>query len=124
MTGTYLMKIILISAAALLSVAGQVLIKMAVSGIPGSAEMGAVKLLTAVIWQPMAFIGLALYGISMVLFIKLLAVAELSYVGLGLSLGIVFLVLGSRIFLGEPVTMFKAAGCALIVAGIVVIHWH
>ena len=124
MTGTYPMKIFLITAAALLSVAGQVLIKMAVSSIPGSAEMSVGKLLTAVIWQPAAFVGLALYGVSMVLFFKLLAVAELSYVGLGLSLGIVFLVVGSRIFLGEPVTMYKAAGCVLIVAGIVVIHWH
>ncbi len=122
MIETPLFKMLFITVAALLSVFGQILLKLSISAIPDASSLGLWSLLITSLKHPLTHLGLGLYGISMVLFFKLLSVAELSYVGLGLSLGIIFLLLASRLFLGEALTASKLVGCLLIVAGVFVIH--
>lgn len=108
--------------AAGLSVGGQVLIKMAISRIDGASALGLVDLTMRALQHGRLWAGLVMYGLSMLLFFKLLADATLIQVGLSLSVGYVMLIGLSWAFLGEKLDLTTGIGAALIIAGVVLVN--
>lgn len=89
-----------------------------------SLKMGASTELTR--WQiwlsPPILIGLALYGLSFVLTIRIYASYPLSVISPVMAGAIFSLVtLASVVFFAEPITLQKIGGIALIVAGMALI---
>jgi len=103
----------------ILGVAGQFLMKSGVNRVGGLEELGLVKFLTTAFLSPLVFFGLALYGVSAVLWVILLSKFDLSVAYPALSIGYVLVLLISVLFLGEQVSMIRFAGTLLIMAGIV-----
>lgn len=107
---------------ALLTTAGQIALKQGVSGIP-LAESGSATLafFGRAALTPAVVLGLALYGASAVLWLLVLANADLSYAFPLVSLGFVFTGLYAYIVLHEPMGLARLAGTLLIVAGVVLV---
>jgi multidrug transporter EmrE-like cation transporter len=105
-----------------LSVGGQVLIKIGLNRVEGAARMATAELLLRVATSLHVYLGLALYGVSMLLFFKLLAQASLLTVGFSLALGYVMLVVMASTLLGETMSWQQWIGAALIVAGVLIIN--
>jgi multidrug transporter EmrE-like cation transporter len=68
--------------------------------------------------SPFIIFGLALYGLSAVLWVVLLSKLDLSVAYPALSLGYILILLISVFFLGEQVSLARFAAVLLIMAGI------
>ena len=104
-----------------LGVAGQFLMKFGVNRVGGLEELGLVGFLTRAFLSPFVFFGLALYGVSAVLWVILLSKLDLSIAYPALSIGYVLVLLISVLFLGEQVSTIRFAGTLLIMAGVVIL---
>ena len=114
--------IVLAILCALLTTAGQVLLKMGVSHPALSASLASGDLpgfFARAIVHPLVFGGLSLYAVSTVLWLVVLARAELSYALPLLSLGFVFSVIYGHFAMSESVGLLRASGVVLIMAGVV-----
>jgi drug/metabolite transporter (DMT)-like permease len=102
---------------------GQVLLKQGVNAVGplllGSRGLG--RLLRALLGGGRLFAGLALYGVSAVLWLLGLSRVDLSYAYPLLALNMVLVTLGARFALGERVSRLRWAGVALIAAGIALV---
>lgn len=74
--------------------------------------------------SPFFITGVSLYGISMLLWIVVLSKFELSYAYPILSLGYVFVALGSRLFLGETISPMQWLGIFTIMVGVMMVGWR
>ncbi len=68
--------------------------------------------------SPMVWFGLCLYGISAVLWLWVLSRLDVSLAYPLVSLGFVVTMLLGILWLGEPFSWLRVAGCALIVVGV------
>lgn len=70
----------------------------------------------------LSFAGIALYGLSFVFYVLLLSKFELSFIS-PLTIGIVYvlLMITAALFFNEQFTILKTIGCALILAGVLLI---
>ncbi len=71
--------------------------------------------------QPLVWLGLVCFGVSMLIWLYVLARLEMSVAFPFLGLNYVLIMIGSRLFLGEAITWPKLAGTACIVLGILFI---
>jgi multidrug transporter EmrE-like cation transporter len=79
--------------------------------------------LGSLVFSPWFIGGLALYGLSVLLFAKgldKLPVSAAYPVQAGMAFAIISVL--SSVFIGEPVTMLKLAGYAVIIGGMVIIN--
>ena len=114
--------VLLLLLAAVLSVLGQVFMKMAVNQLHNAASLSMTELVLRLGGSFYLYLGLALYGIAMLVFFKLLAISSLILVGFSLAVGYVLLVLLAWAMLGETMTLLQWLGAALIVCGVVLIN--
>jgi multidrug transporter EmrE-like cation transporter len=104
-----------------LTAAAQIALKLGVSGAKMQgllAGTGTSNFLIRAILSPTVLVGLALYAVSTVLWLLVLAKSDVSYAYPFVSLGFVFTALYASIMLHEPMAVARVAGIALIVTGV------
>ena len=106
----------------LLTVAGQVLLKL------GIRQMGAVDIsqlptkLPAMLTNPWIFLGLSIYACSAILWLSALSRLDLGYAYPLISLGIVLVFLISWLLLDETYSSKRLIGSAVIIAGLLIMR--
>jgi drug/metabolite transporter (DMT)-like permease len=105
----------------LLTTAAQIALKIGVSGrsLQSALASGSfVSFLGRAIFDPIVLTGLALYAISTVLWLLVLAKLDVSFAYPFVSLGFVFIAFYAYFGRHEPISMGRAAGICLIFAGV------
>lgn len=102
---------------------GQILLKQGIARVGPLllGAHGAGRLVVAATRGGRLLAGLALYGVSAVLWLFGLSRVDLSYAYPLLALNMVLVTLGARFVLGERVSRLRWAGVALIAAGIALV---
>lgn len=110
--------------AAGLSATGNLIIKHAAKAM-GGLNLGGSHLLQSLFHlftNPGIVLGLALYLIGFVLWAKVLTIVDISTAyPIFISLAFVIVVVGSRIFFAESLTLVKALGIVVIALGIIIV---
>lgn len=115
-------KILLILISVFLGSLGQVLLKV------GAGKLGTISFVhpiaeaLRIIFTPHVLIGLAFFGTSFLLWVKVLTDSELSYAYPMVSLGYVLVAVLSYFLFHESFTFNKVFGIALIIAGVLMIN--
>ncbi len=99
----------------LLSSAAQLALKRGMAPPPGS-DLGGTY--AHALTSPMVWLGLGLYGASAVLWLWVLSRLDVSLAYPLVSLGFVVTLALGVVWLGEPLSWTRVAGCGLIVAGV------
>ena len=99
----------------LLSSAAQIAMKRGM-GAPVSADVGTTY--AHALTSPLVWLGLALYGASAVLWLWVLSRLDVSVAYPLVSLGFVTTLALGVLWLGEPFSWLRMAGCTLIVMGV------
>ena len=99
----------------LLSSAAQIAMKRGM-GAPTSADVGSTYM--QALGSPMVWLGLMLYGASAVLWLWVLSRLDVSVAYPLVSLGFVVTLALGVLWLGEPFSWLRVAGCTLIVVGV------
>jgi drug/metabolite transporter (DMT)-like permease len=108
----------------LMSSAAQVVMKLGMNaGAPPVGGAGAPVLATYAhaLSSPLVWAGLGLYGLSAGLWIWVLSRLDVSLAYPLVSLGFVFTLAVGVLWLGEPFSWQRLAGCGLIVAGVLLL---
>jgi len=113
-------------ACVLISAAAQVLLKLGMTrpaAPDGLAPAAAGWLATygQALTSPLVWAGLMLYGLGAVLWLWVLSRLDVSLAYPMVSLGFVVTLAVGVLFLGEPFSWLRGAGCALILAGVVLL---
>jgi multidrug transporter EmrE-like cation transporter len=101
-----------------LSTSGELFLKKGVS-VAGSVEfsvVGMTRIFTT--WQ--ILLGFTLFAAGALLWLKVLSLADLSWAYPMLAMGYPLIVLGSVVFLGEPLNLQRVLGSLLILGGVFV----
>ena len=114
--------IALILVSVTLSTVAQLLLKTGMSSpaVQAALASGPAGLLAALL-NPWVLGGLGLYGLGALLWLLVLARADLSYAYPFVGLGFVLTLLFSVLVLGEVASLPRVLGTALVVAGVVLI---
>lgn len=116
--------IVLIVLCALLSVAGNVSLKSAVSALslPQGANLLQLSVLVRLLQVPSLYLGLGLYALGAVLWLQVLSLNPLGRAyPILVSLTFVLITVASRVLLGEKTTSGQISGMILILGGIYLI---
>lgn len=107
----------------LLGAVGQVLLKVSARNLHRlTAGNGPVsQSLLRLVAMPVMWVGIVLFAVSMLLWIKALTTAPLGLAYPMVSLGYVVVAVLSWIFFGESVTMWQILGIATIIVGVIVL---
>lgn len=114
---------ILILISILLGVLGQLSMKRGMSRI-GFISLDLSTLasnLLRMITAPLVLLGLSLYAISTIFWLMVLSRVDLSYAYPMISIGYVFILLLSWIFLNEHISLVRVLGVLLICGGVLLI---
>lgn len=117
-------QIVLILTSVFMGAVGQVLLKA------GADRLGEFNLsfntffqsIWTIIKIPYILIGMVFFGLSFLLWIKVLTKSELSYAYPMVSLSYVIVGIASAIFFNEAITMNKIFGIAAIVLGVFILN--
>ena len=114
--------LLLATVCALLTATGQIALKAGVSS-PALASLlstaGTGEFILRAAITPLVILGLLLYGASTVLWLVVLARADVSYAFPLVSLGFIFTTLYAHFALHEVLTTGRLTGIALIVLGVI-----
>jgi len=102
-----------------LGTTGQTLFKLGLADSE-ALDLFSLDLLRAV-FRPVILLGFICYGVSALIWLSVLSRLPLSIAYPFLSLNFVLIFMTSAAILGEPVSLSKVAGTALIMSGILVI---
>jgi drug/metabolite transporter (DMT)-like permease len=106
--------------AILLSGTGELFLKRGMNRV-GELSFTVPKLIeTFTTWE--VLLGFALFFGGSLFWLKVISRADLSWAYPMLALGYVFVVLGSRFFLGEPVSAQRWLGTFVILVGVVIMY--
>jgi drug/metabolite transporter (DMT)-like permease len=123
--GSRKMLITLILASVVLAGVAQLTLKTGVNRVTHSSGGGELQLsgssLKALFSSPVVWVGLALFGLSAVVWLFALSRASLSFAYPFAALGYVIIVAFSMLVLHEKVPPLRWAGVALIVSGIILV---
>lgn len=104
----------------LLGAMGQLLVKMGAKHL--ELDFSAAHLLQSllvIVKNVPVMSGMVLYGLSFILWVKVLSKVELSYAYPFVSLGYVVILCFSYFFFKEDISLFRAIGTLLIMVGVV-----
>ncbi len=102
----------------LLSSAAQLVMKRGMAAGTGSAGADVAGTYLHAFSSPLVWLGLGLYGASAVLWLWVLSRLDVSLAYPLVSLGFVVTLALGVVWLGEPLSWTRVAGCGLIVAGV------
>lgn len=103
-----------------LGAAGQLLVKIGAKHLEldfSSAHL--LQSLLAIVKSVPVMTGMALYGLSFILWVKVLSKVELSYAYPFVSLGYIVILCFSYFVFKENISLFRAIGTLLIMVGVV-----
>lgn len=109
---------ILILTAVVIGVTGQLIIKKGVLSLGGIGGGGLLAFFLRAAFSPWIVGGILLYVLGTAVWLILLTKVDVSYAYPMLSLGYIFVLLFSFVFLHEPLTAIKFLGTLLIVIGV------
>ncbi len=103
-----------------LGVAGQLLLKTGVARLGALAltDSGVVRVAMRIASNAWIWAGLALYGVSVLLWLVALSAVELSYAYPFISLSYVLIVLASWLLFGEEISLLRVLGVLVICFGV------
>lgn len=117
-------KLLLIITSVLLGSIGQVILKVGANKL-GALALHPQTLITDIfrmIRVPEIIIGLIFFGLSFVLWVKVLTKSDLSYAYPMVSLGYINVIILSYFFFKEPFTTTKILGITLIIFGVIILN--
>ena len=114
MKGVFLLALVCV----LLSAVAQIVLKAGMGAAALTAPRGAAATLAATFLNPLVIGGLALYFLSAVVWLAVLAKLPVSTAYPFVSLGFVCTAALGWLIFGEPISAAKALGIALIVGGV------
>jgi drug/metabolite transporter (DMT)-like permease len=107
----------------LLSSAAQISLKKGVSSAPVQALLkqgaAAPEFILRAVFSPLVVVGLGLYVLSTLLWLMVLAKADVSYAYPFVSLGFLVIALYAHYSMAEPLSALKMSGIVLIMTGVV-----
>lgn len=112
--------IILIFTSLLMGAAGQILLKIGVNKL-GDFNLTFKGVITT-IFTPYIIVGLSLFTISFVLWLKVLTRNNLSYVYPLVSINYIVIAIASKYLLNEGLSFTKIIGITIIICGVIVIN--
>jgi drug/metabolite transporter (DMT)-like permease len=104
----------------ILAVSGQLLLKLGLLRV-GKETGHLLAEYARALTQPLVWLGLVCFGVSMLIWLYVLARMEMSVAFPFLGLNYALIMIGSRVLLGEAITGPKIVGTACIVLGILFI---
>jgi drug/metabolite transporter (DMT)-like permease len=108
-------------ASAILAASSNLLLRDVMGGLGGGASSDPVGFMVSLIGAPLILVGVIGYGASQLLWLKVLASAQLGATfPVFVSLTFVIVMAGSVVVLGESLTSARVIGAGLIVLGIIV----
>lgn len=110
----------LILLSVLLGAAGQILVKFGAVNLNFN-NGNYLKILLSILTNIPVISGIIVYGISFLIWIKVLSKVELSYAYPMVSLGYVLIVIFSYFILKENVTIIRVIGILVIIIGVVIV---
>jgi multidrug transporter EmrE-like cation transporter len=119
MNRTGLIGLILLSVA--LNALAQILLRWGARSAPLLADGRSLAAMVDTLFRPGILGGLACYGLSVLVWIRVLGMAEVSFAYPFLGLGFVLVMLAGWQLFGEPLTPARVAGTALIAFGVLVL---
>ncbi|WP_421659355.1 EamA-like transporter family protein [Leptothermofonsia sp. ETS-13] len=103
--------------------AGQLFLKMGALKLGRVDTNNALSHVVSILFTPELVFGLALYGLSAVLYILLLTRVNLSAAGPAVAIGYIFSVLMGYFYFREAIPLSRLIGLGLIVSGVVLVLW-
>jgi drug/metabolite transporter (DMT)-like permease len=103
--------------------AGQLFLKMGALKLGRVDTNNALNHVVGILFTPELVFGLALYGLSAVLYILLLTRVNLSAAGPAVSIGYIFSVLMGYFYFREAIPLSRVIGLGFIVCGVVLVLW-
>jgi len=114
--------IILILTSILLSTIGQILVKIgAVNLTLNFSGSNLMPSILSILKNLPVMVGITSYGVSFLLWIKVLSKVELSYAYPMVSLGYVLVMIYSYFFLHENISLLRVCGVIFIIIGVVLV---
>ncbi len=117
-------QISLILTSVFLGAIGQILLKAGANNL-GELDLSLYaffRSIITIIKIPQIIIGAVFFGLSSLLWIKVLTKSQLSYAYPMVSLSYVVVGIASAVFFNEPVTVNKVLGISAIVAGVFILN--
>jgi len=108
----------------LISVVGQLFLKLGALKLGRVYAGNAVNLILGIITTQELIAGLTCYGIGAIAYILLLTRVNLSVAAPSVSIGYIFSVLLGYFILKEPIPLIKLVGLSLIVLGVILVVWR
>lgn len=105
-----------------LVVFGQTIMKYGMNKIGNFSSIQFSTFLVKLFTSPFVVIGIGFYAISTIVWLMILSRVSLSTAYPVLSLGYIFILLSSVLFLKESITLYHVIGVLLIIAGIYFIY--
>jgi len=113
----------LILSGVLLNALAQLFIKKGMIKI-GYFEVSFVNIIptaTLIISNSFIWFGLLCYVVSVVIYLVVLSRVDVSYAYPFLSIGFAFTAIMGKVFFGEPLTMLRISGIAVIIIGVIIL---
>lgn len=107
----------------LTSTTGQVFLKVGALQLGRVTSSNAVSHILGILTNLQILVGLALYGLSAVLYILILTRVNLSVAGPAVAIGYIFSVAIGYFVFREALPVHRVAGLGLIVAGVILVVW-
>ena len=111
----------LIFLSVLIGVVGQLLLKQGVTTISSALEKGLFSFFFRAALSPWIIAGLIGYGLGTAIWLLILSKVDVSFAYPMLATGYILLLIFSRFFLGEEISLVRLSGVVLITAGVVLI---
>lgn len=118
-SSTNLQALTMILVSVLFAGSGQLLFKAALNEI-GELQLS-IDMFISMATSPLLLLGLAVFGISALLWLTALMKAELSFAYPFLSLSYVIVLVGGAVLFGEEITLTRILGFILIIIGLLVV---
>jgi drug/metabolite transporter (DMT)-like permease len=97
---------------------GQFLFRLGMKSYGQVSAIGAFRQLFSIIFTPSIFMGFILFGLSSILWLSVISKNQLSYAYPMVSMGYIFTMALSKLFLNESIDAFKIIGTLLIISGV------
>jgi len=113
--------VLLLAVSIACDVFGQLVFKVGADRLPSPGKAGIRDFIVQLVAEPWLLLGIAIYAVEFVIWIRVLALVPLGIAFPIASLNILGIVLVGRILLGESVSRKQWAGTALITAGVAIV---
>lgn len=100
-----------------LSACAQLLLKIGAEKSGGFAAGGGIKGIVTMLFTPTIFVGIAIYGVSVLIWLWVLSRVDLSVAYPFVGLSFIFTLLFGHFILGESVNALRIIGTLMIAAG-------